>query len=37
MPQNDMLRGAYCPLIVPFSDGKIDYGTFREADRTSDR
>ena len=25
MPQNDMLRGAYCPLIVPFSDGKIDY------------
>lgn len=27
MPQNDMLRGAYCPLIVPFSDGKIDYET----------
>ena len=28
MPQNDMLRGAYCPLIVPFSDGKIDYDTY---------
>lgn len=24
----DKLRGAYCPLIVPFKDGKIDYDTY---------
>ena len=28
MPQTDVLRGAYCPLIVPFRDGKIDYDTY---------
>lgn len=28
MPQTDALRGAYCPLIVPFRDGKIDYDTY---------
>jgi len=30
MPQTDALRGAYCPLIVPFRDGKIDYDTYGE-------
>jgi len=28
MPQTDVLRGAYCPLIVPFRDGKIEYDTY---------
>jgi 4-hydroxy-tetrahydrodipicolinate synthase len=28
MPQVDALCGAYCPLIVPFRDGKIDYETY---------
>ena len=28
MSQLDLLRGAYCPLIVPFSDGKIDFDTY---------
>src|SRR5271168_3917828 len=28
MPQNDALRGAYCPLVVPFHNGKIDYDTY---------
>jgi 4-hydroxy-tetrahydrodipicolinate synthase len=28
MPQLDPLRGAYCPLIVPFREGKIDYDTY---------
>src|ERR1700686_5005364 len=28
MPQTDALRGAYCPLIVPFRDEKIDYDTY---------
>ena len=30
MPKTDALRGAYCPLIVPFRDGKIDYDTYGE-------
>jgi 4-hydroxy-tetrahydrodipicolinate synthase len=30
MPAADALRGAYCPLIVPFSKGKIDYDTYAE-------
>jgi hypothetical protein len=25
MSDLDFLRGAYCPLIVPFRDGKIDF------------
>jgi 4-hydroxy-tetrahydrodipicolinate synthase len=25
MSETDSLRGAYCPLVVPFSDGKIDF------------
>ena len=28
MPQTDVPRGAYYPLIVPFRDGKIDYDTY---------
>jgi 4-hydroxy-tetrahydrodipicolinate synthase len=28
MRQTDVLRGAYCPLIVPFRDGKIDYDAY---------
>jgi dihydrodipicolinate synthase/N-acetylneuraminate lyase len=28
MPPTDALRGAYCPLIVPFCEGKIDYDTY---------
>jgi 4-hydroxy-tetrahydrodipicolinate synthase len=28
MPQNHALRGAYCPLIVPFHNAKIDYDTY---------
>jgi len=24
----EQLRGAYCPLVVPFSDGKIDFDTY---------
>jgi 4-hydroxy-tetrahydrodipicolinate synthase len=24
----DFLQGPYCPLIVPFSDGKIDFDTY---------
>ena len=30
MPKTDALRGAYCPLIVPFRDEKIDYDTYGE-------
>ena len=28
MSKLDFLRGAYCPLIVPFSDGKIDFDAY---------
>jgi hypothetical protein len=28
MPNTDVLRGAYCPLIVPFRNQKIDYDTY---------
>ena len=28
MPETDVLRGSYCPLVVPFCDGKIDYDTY---------
>jgi 4-hydroxy-tetrahydrodipicolinate synthase len=28
MAESDFLRGAYCPLIVPFRDGKIDFDTY---------
>ena len=28
MSKADALRGAYCPLIVPFRDEKIDYDTY---------
>ena len=28
MTQLDLLRGAYCPVIVPFSGGKIDFDTY---------
>ena len=28
MSDLDFLRGAYCPLIVPFRDGKIDFDTY---------
>jgi 4-hydroxy-tetrahydrodipicolinate synthase len=28
MPETIGLRGAYCPLIVPFRGGKIDYDTY---------
>ena len=30
MSQTDSLRGAYCPLVVPFRDGKIDFDTYGE-------
>jgi 4-hydroxy-tetrahydrodipicolinate synthase len=30
MPKTAALRGAYCPLIVPFRDEKIDYDTYGE-------
>ena len=30
MSQLDRLRGAYCPLIVPFSAGKIDFDSYGE-------
>jgi 4-hydroxy-tetrahydrodipicolinate synthase len=30
MPPTDTLRGTYRPLIVPFSEGKIDYDTYGE-------
>jgi 4-hydroxy-tetrahydrodipicolinate synthase len=28
MSESDFLRGAYCPLIVPFRDGKIDFDIY---------
>jgi len=28
MAESDFLRGAYCPLIVPFHDDKIDFDTY---------
>jgi 4-hydroxy-tetrahydrodipicolinate synthase len=28
MSELDLLRGAYCPLVVPFRDGKIDFDTY---------
>jgi 4-hydroxy-tetrahydrodipicolinate synthase len=28
MSNLDFLQGAYCPLIVPFRDGKIDFDTY---------
>jgi 4-hydroxy-tetrahydrodipicolinate synthase len=28
MAENDFLRGAYCPLIVPFRDDRIDFDTY---------
>jgi 4-hydroxy-tetrahydrodipicolinate synthase len=28
MAELDFLRGAYCPLIVPFGDGEIDFETY---------
>lgn len=28
MAKLDFLHGAYCPLIVPFRDGKIDFETY---------
>jgi 4-hydroxy-tetrahydrodipicolinate synthase len=28
MPGSDHLRGAYCPLVVPFRDGKIDFDSY---------
>ena len=28
MSKFDFLQGAYCPLIVPFRDGKIDFETY---------
>jgi 4-hydroxy-tetrahydrodipicolinate synthase len=28
MPASDFLRGAYCPLVVPFRDGKIDFDAY---------
>jgi 4-hydroxy-tetrahydrodipicolinate synthase len=28
MSETDALRGAYCPLVVPFSDGKIDFDSY---------
>ena len=28
MPALDFLRGAYCPLVVPFRDGKIDFDAY---------
>jgi 4-hydroxy-tetrahydrodipicolinate synthase len=28
MAASDALRGAYCPLVVPFRDGRIDFDTY---------
>lgn len=28
MPGSDVLHGAYCPLVVPFRDGRIDFDTY---------
>ena len=28
MSKPDFLLGAYCPLIVPFRDGKIDFDAY---------
>jgi 4-hydroxy-tetrahydrodipicolinate synthase len=28
MPASDFLRGAYCPLVVPFRDGMIDFDAY---------
>jgi 4-hydroxy-tetrahydrodipicolinate synthase len=28
MSEVDALRGAYCPLVVPFRDGKIDFDCY---------
>jgi dihydrodipicolinate synthase/N-acetylneuraminate lyase len=28
MSELDFLRGAYCPLIVPFREDKIDFETY---------
>jgi 4-hydroxy-tetrahydrodipicolinate synthase len=28
MPASDFLRGAYCPLVVPIRDGKIDFDAY---------
>jgi 4-hydroxy-tetrahydrodipicolinate synthase len=28
MAGSDVLRGAYCPLVVPFRDGKIDFDAY---------
>src|ERR1700722_16840061 len=28
MSEIDFLRGVYCPLIVPFRDGKIDFDSY---------
>jgi 4-hydroxy-tetrahydrodipicolinate synthase len=28
MSEIDALRGAYCPLVVPFADGKIDFDSY---------
>jgi 4-hydroxy-tetrahydrodipicolinate synthase len=28
MPASDFLRGAYCPLVVPFRDGRIDFDVY---------
>ena len=28
MPALDFLRGAYCPLVVPFRDGRIDFDAY---------
>jgi 4-hydroxy-tetrahydrodipicolinate synthase len=30
MSEPDALRGAYCPLVVPFRDGEIDFETYGE-------
>src|SRR6516165_6787031 len=37
MSQLDLLRGAYCPLIVPFSGGKIDFDTYGKLIERPDR
>jgi 4-hydroxy-tetrahydrodipicolinate synthase len=29
----DALRGAYCPLVVPFRGGKIDFDSYGELER----
>ena len=28
MSEIDALRGAYCPLVVPFRSGKIDFDSY---------